>query len=170
MTDRASTSGSDGAISQVAGFVGRYVNHDDVLIRFVSLWVIVAALFAAAWIVSYYLLPQGCFAAGTRLRRPSTRAAFRENSSRSSRGTWVLPWSPIGANTLRSVDTPLGYVVEIVQAPRYGAVWGTGSLALGSGDRIVPSLSVLVERSGPLEITAIVANYREALAIARITG
>ncbi|WP_197424731.1 hypothetical protein [Natronomonas sp. CBA1123] len=63
----------------------------------------------------------------------------------------------VAANTLRSVNTPLGYVIEVVQAPRYGAVWGTGSLASGTGERIVPSLTVLVERSGPIEITAFVA-------------
>jgi hypothetical protein len=51
----------------------------------------------------------------------------------------------------------MGYVVEVVQAPWYGAVWGTGSLAIGAGERIAPSLAVLVERSGPMEITAIVA-------------
>lgn len=63
----------------------------------------------------------------------------------------------IGANTLRSMNTPLGYLLLAVQAPRYGAVWGTGSLGVGTGARIEPSLSVLVERSGPLEITAMVA-------------
>jgi hypothetical protein len=89
-------------IDQVSKRIGRYVNHDDVLVRFVSL-------------------------------------------------------IAIGANTLRSVNTPMGYVIEVIQAPWYGAVWGTGSLAIGTGARIVPSLTVLVERSGPMEITAIVA-------------
>ena len=55
------------------------------------------------------------------------------------------------------MNTPLGYVLLVVQAPGYGAIWGTGSLAVGTGARIAPSLSVLVARSGPLEITAIVA-------------
>ncbi|MDS0301005.1 hypothetical protein NDI76_19870 [Halogeometricum sp. S1BR25-6] len=50
----------------------------------------------------------------------------------------------------------MGYVIEVVQAPWYGAVWGTGSLAIG-GERIAPSLAVLVERSGPMEITAFIA-------------
>ena len=51
----------------------------------------------------------------------------------------------------------MGYVVEVVQAPWYGTVWGTGSLAIGTGERIAPSLAVLVERSSPIEITAFVA-------------
>ncbi len=69
---------------------------------------------------------------------------------------WCLPdrcrreHAPVGEHT----D---GYVIEVVQAPWYGAVWGTGSLAIGAGERIVPSLGVLIERSGPIEITALVA-------------
>jgi hypothetical protein len=51
----------------------------------------------------------------------------------------------------------MGYVIEVVQAPWYGAVWGTGSLAIGTGARIVPSPTVLVGQSGSMEITAIVA-------------
>ena len=76
---------------------------------------------------------------------------------------WLFGWNvgisliAIGANTLRSVNTPMGYVIEVVQAPWYGAVWGTGSLTIGMGERIAPSLTVLVERSGPMEITALVA-------------
>jgi len=45
----------------------------------------------------------------------------------------------------------------VVQAPRYGAVWGTGSLGVGTGARIEPALQVLVARSGPMEILGIVA-------------
>lgn len=63
----------------------------------------------------------------------------------------------VGANTLRPVNTPLGYLVVVVQAPQYGVVWGTGSLAVGTGARVAPSLAVLVERSGPMEVTAVVA-------------
>jgi hypothetical protein len=55
------------------------------------------------------------------------------------------------------VNTPLGYLVVVVQAPQYGVVWGTGSLAVGTGARVAPSLAVLVERSGPMEVTAVVA-------------
>ncbi|GAB7093470.1 hypothetical protein JCM30237_06220 [Halolamina litorea] len=137
--------------------VGSYVNHDDVLVRFVSLWLLVATVFTLSWVVSYYLLPQGLLRGGN----PVAEAEYAGSVSREflTLFGWNVAVSliAVAANTLRSVNTPMGYVIEVVQAPRYGAVWGTGSLAIGSGERIVPSLAVLVERSGPMEITAVVA-------------
>lgn len=44
-------------------------------------------------------------------------------------------------------------MIEVSRRP----TTASSSLAIGSGGRIAPSLSVLVERSGPLEITTMVA-------------
>ena len=146
-----------GPIGRVSKRIGRYVNHDDVLVRFVSLWLVVASVFTAAWVLSYLFFPQGLL----RGRNPGASTGYAGSITREF--LWLFGWNvgvsliAIGANTLRSVNTPMGYVIEVVQAPWYGAVWGTGSLAIGTGARIVPSLTVLVERSGPMEITAIVA-------------
>lgn len=146
-----------GPVGQVSKRLGRFVNHDDALVRFGSLWLVVASVFTAAWVLSYYLLPQGLLRGGN----PAATAEYA--GSVSQEFLTLFGWNvavsvvPIAANTFRSVNTPLGYVVEVVQAPRYGAVWGTGSLAIGTGERIAPSLAVLVERSGPMEITAFVA-------------
>ena len=151
-------SGSYGdRLSRPVRFVGRYVNHDDVLVRFVSLWLVVATVFAVAWVGSYYLLPRGA------LRDVTPVATTEYAGSVGAEFLAIFAWNvgasliAVAANTFRSVNTPLGYVVQVVGAPRYGAVWGTGSLAVGAGTRVAPSLSVLVERSGPMEITAIVA-------------
>jgi len=144
-------------ISRVSTRIGRYVNHDEVLVRFVSLWVVVAGVFTAAWVLSYLFLPQGLL----RGENPGATTGYAGSITREF--LWLFGWNvgvsliAVGANTLRSVNTPMGYVIEVVQAPWYGAVWGTGSLAIGTGERIAPSLAVLVERSGPMEITAIVA-------------
>ncbi|WP_254840818.1 hypothetical protein [Natronomonas marina] len=145
------------AASGIPGRIGRYVNHDAVLVRFVSIWVVVATLFTVAWVGSYLLLPRGV------LRGGNPVASMEYVGSVPREFLTLFAWNvgvsivAIGANTLRSVNTPLGYVMLAVQAPGYGAVWGTGSLAVGTGARVVPSLAVLVERSGPLEITAMVA-------------
>jgi hypothetical protein len=150
-------SNATGPIGRVSNRIGRYVNHNDVLVRFVSLWVVVASVFIAAWILSYFLLPQGLLRGGN----PGAATGYAESITREF--LWLFGWNvgvsliAVGANTLRSVNTPMGYVIEVVQAPWYGAVWGTGSLAIGAGERIAPSLAVLVERSGPMEITAFVA-------------
>jgi len=123
----------------------------------VPLGVVVATVFTVAWVGSYYLLPQGL----VRGTNPGATADYAGSVPRESLSlfAWNVAVSlmPIGANTSRSVNTPLGYVVQVAQAPRYGTVWGTESLAVGSGARITPSLSVLVERSGPVELTAVVA-------------
>ena len=150
-------SNATGPIGRVSKRIGWYVNHDDVLVRFVSLWVVVASVFTAAWILSYLFVPQGLLRGGN----PGAETGYAGSVAREF--LWLFGWNvgvsliAIGANTLRSVNTPMGYVVEVVQAPWYGAVWGTGSLAIGTGERIAPSPAVLVERSGPMEITAIVA-------------
>ncbi|WP_115864250.1 hypothetical protein [Halorussus litoreus] len=151
------TSKAIGPVGRISERIGRYVNHDDVLVRFVSLWLVVASVFTAAWILSYYHLPQGLLRGGD----PAATADYAGSVSREflTLFGWNVAVSLIAviANTFRSVNTPLGYVIQVVQAPRYGAIWGTGSLAIGTGDRIAPSLAVLIERSGPMEITAFVA-------------
>ena len=144
-------------IGRVSKRIGWYVNHENLLVRFVSLWFVVASAFTAAWVLSYLFLPQGLLRGGN----PGASTGYAGSIEREF--LWLFGWNvgvsliAIGANTLRSVNTPMGYVIEVIQAPWYGAVWGTGSLAIGTGARIVPSLTVLVERSGPMEITAIVA-------------
>jgi len=151
------TPNATGPIGRVSNRVGRYVNHEDVLVRFVSLWVVVAGVFTAAWVLSYSLLPQGLLRGGN----PVAAADYAGSVSREflTLFGWNVAVSliAVAANTFRSINTPLGYVILVVQAPRYGAVWGTGSLAIGTGERVAPSLAVLVERSGPMEVTAFVA-------------
>ena len=150
-------SNATGLVGRISKRLGRYVNHDDVFVRFISLWVVVASVFTAAWTLSYLFLPQGLLRGGN----PGAATGYAGSITREF--LWLFGWNvgvsliAVGANTLRSVNTPMGYVIEVVQAPWYGAVWGTGSLAIGAGERIAPSLAVLVERSGPMEITAFVA-------------
>jgi hypothetical protein len=150
-------SSATGPIDRVSKRFGRYVNHNDVLVRFVSLWVVVAGVFTVAWVLGYLFLPQGLLRGGN----PGAATGYAGSITREF--LWLFGWNvgvsliAVGANTLRSVNTPMGYVIEVVQAPWYGAVWGTGSLTIGTGERIAPSLAVLVERSGPMEVTAFVA-------------
>ena len=137
--------------------MGRYLNHDNVVVRFATLWLLVAVVFSTAWIVSYHFLPQGFLRSGNPVASaPFSGSVWREFLTLFGWNV-AVSFIAIGANTFRSVNTPLGYVLQVIQAPRYGAVWGTGSLAIGAGDRVVPSLAVIVERSGPMELTAFVA-------------
>jgi len=146
-----------GPVGRLSKRLGRYVNHDDAIVRFVALWLVVAGVFTTAWVLSYLFLPQGILRGGNPAASPEYAGSVSREFLTLFGWNVAISLVAVAANTFRSVNTPLGYVVQVVQAPRYGAVWGTGSLAIGTGDRIVPSLAVLVERSGPMEITAMVA-------------
>lgn len=137
--------------------LGAYVNHDDPLVRFGSLWAVCALLFVAAWYVGYSLLPAGL------LRGTNAASALPEYAgSVAAEFATLLAWNlgvcllVVAANAFRSVGTPLGYLVVAVNWVQGALVWGTGSLAVET-PRFAPSLSVALGRSGVYELTAYVA-------------
>ncbi|MFB6130825.1 MAG: hypothetical protein ABEJ28_08405 [Salinigranum sp.] len=144
-------------VRTVTGALGDYVNHENVLVRFVSLWSILFALFLVTWSVSYAVLPEGLLLSTNSARTPggyagSVPAEFLTIFAINLAGCVVIA----AANTLRSIRTPAGYVV-VASVWLQGAVtWGTNSLAIEAG-RLAPSVSVLVGRSGLYELTAYVA-------------
>ncbi len=70
-----------GPLTRGSRALGRYVNHGNPLVRFVSLWLICATLFVAAWYVGYHLLPADCSGRRTpRARSPSTPAPCGRSS------------------------------------------------------------------------------------------
>ncbi|MFW5934234.1 MAG: hypothetical protein ACOCQL_00110 [Halolamina sp.] len=146
-----------GPVGRLSARIGQYVNHEDAFVRFGALWLVVAGVFTAAWLLSYLFLPQGLLRGGNPIAPEAYAGSVWREFLTLFGWNVAVSLIAVAANTFRSVNTPLGYVVQVVQAPRYGAVWGTGSLAIGSGERIAPSLAVVVERSGPTEITAMVA-------------
>jgi hypothetical protein len=151
---RTAASNPTGPIGRIPKRIGRYLDRDDRLVRFVSPWGVVASVFAAAWVLSHLLFPEGL-----RGGNPGTSTGYAGSITREF--LRLFGWNvgvsliAIGANTFRSVNTPMGTVID-----RPGAlVRGGGPGRSPSGRaRIAPSLSVLVERSGSAEIAAIVAT------------
>src|SRR6056297_3153229 len=128
--------------------LGAYVNHDDPLVRFASLWAVCALLFVGAWYVGYSLLPAGL------LRGTNAASALPEYAgSVLAEFLTIFAWNlgvcllVVAANTFWSVRTPLGYLVVAVNWVQGALVWGTNSLAIPTG-RLAPSLSVALGRSG----------------------
>jgi len=117
MTASIAVPNATGSLARGSNRVGQYVNHDDVLVRFVSLWIVVASVFTIAWVLSYVFLPQGLLRGGN----PGAATGYAGSLTREF--LWLFGWNvgvsliAVGANTLRSVKTPMGYVIEVVQAP-----------------------------------------------------
>lgn len=145
-----------GPVSRASRTLGRYVNHESVFVRAGSFWLFCAVLFTIAWVGSYLFLPEG-------LLRGTSAAYFAPIETDRAGSTFIriLAWNLVFAtlvvlaNTFRSVNTPMGYLVVVVTTVQGALVWGTGSLALAAG-RIEPSLSTVVGRSGVFELSAYV--------------
>ncbi|MGM0399084.1 MAG: hypothetical protein ACQEQY_08850 [Halobacteriota archaeon] len=143
--------------NRIARRIGDLVNHDHVVVRFLSLWTLCFVLFLLAWTVSYLFLPEAL------LRRtggpgPTSRTAETVGREFVSILAWNLGFSllVVAANAFRSIRTPLGYLVVLVMWMQGAVIWGTNSLTVQTG-RLAPSLSVILGRSGVYELTALVA-------------
>ncbi len=136
--------------------LGRYVNHENVFVRAISLWGFCAVVFSLVWIGSYHFLPEG-------LLRGTSLAYFAPVETDETETTFlrIFGWNLVSAiiivvaNTFRSVNTPMGYLVVLVSVVNGALVWGTGSLALAAG-RIEPSIATVLGRSGVFELSAFV--------------
>ncbi|WP_255195669.1 hypothetical protein [Halorarius litoreus] len=137
--------------------LGDYLYHDNVFVRFVTLWLVLIALFTSTWYVAYYLLPEG-------LLRSSNTARLLPEYAGSVWAEFLVIFAinlsmvavVAAVNTFRSLRTPAGYVVVAVVWIQGAITWGTNSLAIEAG-RLAPSLTVVLGRSGIFELTAYVA-------------
>jgi hypothetical protein len=141
----------------VATALSAYVNHENVFVRFASLWLVLLVLFVAAWYVAYYLLPEG-------LLLPTNKATVLPEYAGSVWAEFLTIFAInlsgcliiAASNTFRSIRTPAGYVTVTIVWVQGALTWGTNSLAIEAG-RLAPSLSVLLGRSGVFELTAYAA-------------
>jgi hypothetical protein len=137
--------------------LGDLLNHEHVLVRLVSLWLVLVALFVGVWYVAYHFLPEGLLRASNTSRllpeyAGSVGAEFLTIFAVNLSAALVVA----AANVFRSLRTPASYLVLALVWVQGAVVWGTNSLAIEAG-RLAPSLSVLLGRSGIFELTAYVA-------------
>ena len=125
-------------------------------IRFLSLLGLGAALFALAWTLGYYLLPEGF------LRGRSGAAVLAGEEAAPS---FTLEFLRIAAINLMMVMVvyanrilmirgyPLGYLLPLIWSVNYALTLGTNSFTIPLPEPMAPSFAVL-GRSGPYEIAA----------------
>lgn len=123
--------------------VKRFLMHERLTARFCALLCAVLAVFLAAWVLSYFLLPEG-FLKG----RLAGGALAGEDLAGGS--VW-LEWLRLSAvnlgvmflvivapNLFRSGDYPYGYVTIALLAAILGITIGTNSFAISAGGKIPP--------------------------------
>lgn len=134
--------------------------HENVVIRFISLLVLGSALLILAWIIGYYLLPEGLFRSGAEAHM--ARAAL-DTASRSVFEEWTKIFQAnlvpvliiiLGSLLIRVYGIPFGYIVVLYNLALYGLYIGTNSFAIPYPERMAPSFAIL-QRSGPYEMIAL---------------
>jgi hypothetical protein len=135
----------------------RLLCHEKLSVRFLMLFLLGTIVFMLAWILSYYLLPEGVL-------RGRTGSAVLAGDSAAR--TFVAEWARIMAvnlavgslivlanRILRFRGFPLGYLIPLIWLVQYGVLLGTNSFSIPLPGRMQPSLAVF-RRAGPYEMTA----------------
>lgn len=132
------------------------LQHDRLWVRLVSAAATAFVLFYLAWGIGYSLLPEGVLrgwlpAGNLNLDTSGipTLAAqiFLYNLGIPGGLTVVASWVHVGRYSL-------GYNIPFLNVVLYGLVLGSNSLALPMPVRLAPTLAVLCQRSGPMEMMA----------------
>ena len=135
----------------------KYLTSNNVWIRFISLLALTIMIFLIAWVIGYYVLPEGILRgkfAGAALAGDSAADSLLKEFMRIAVINLVM-LTPIlaGNRVFKHKQIPLGYVVPIMWGLIYALVIGTNSTTIAMPERMAPSLQVL-KRSGLYEISA----------------
>jgi len=135
----------------------KYLASDNAWIRFISLLSVTLILFVIAWVIGFYLLPEGFLRGkfvGALLAGETAAESLTKEFLRIAVINLVM-LAPIMAGNwvFKHKEIPLGYVVPIVWAVIYAVVIGTNSTTIPMPERMAPSMQVLA-RSGLYEISA----------------
>lgn len=160
---------ASGSVKQTA--FAAFLTHPDLIVRFLSLLVFGTLLFLLAWLVGYYLLPEGIFLSATaaqmaRSQLETTSTGILEEWIRILRANLIpVLLILLGSLLIRVNKISVGYVVTLFNLVGYGIFVGTNSFAIPYPERLAPTLQIL-SRSGPYELAALVllaaSSYRWA--------
>lgn len=128
----------------------------DLLRRLVRLFALAFALLWLAWWVGYHWLPEGLLAGkGIAPNLPMEHLPLWPRAA--AIFGWNLLWAGLfagAANLVRVRQWPLGYAAVLGLWLLYGLTLGTNSFAEPLATRPAPSLALLFQRAGIIEMTA----------------
>lgn len=135
----------------------KFLGHDKVIIRFISLYSLGLALLFISWTLTYFLIPEGV------LREVSIFTKLAGDSAADTMGREFmqifgvnligLSFIIFGNYILRVNKFPFGYLVPLAWMIMYGATLGTNSFSIALEKTMAPTLAVFT-RSGPYEMMA----------------
>jgi hypothetical protein len=135
----------------------RFLCHDRLLVRFLSLYASGLVLFVMVWFLAYLLLPEGVLSGKTlssRLAGKGPAATFMAEFARTFAINLACSALIIYANwEARIKGYPLGYLIPMLWFAAYAMVLGTNSFGMPLPHRMAPSFAVL-HRSGLYELAA----------------
>ena len=146
--------------------------HQQLWRRFLALFCLVIIVFGVAWLLSYYLLPEGVLRG-----KMGGQILAGADAANTMAAEWARIFSiniaicaffMILPNLIKVENgIPLGYYTVLIQSIIYAITLGTNSFTFPlPGGKMFPTLEVLT-RSGPYEIAAYTLAVTATYAIAR---
>ena len=135
----------------------RYIEHEKIAVRFLSLYLLGLALFFASWTLSYLFLPEGIIRGMllfTKLAGDETASGLlKEFSTIFGVNLLGLLAIILGNYILRVRSIGFGYLIPLAWMLMYGLILGTNSFSIQLADPLAPTLAVF-SRSGLYEMAA----------------
>lgn len=132
------------------------LQHERLAIRVTGTLTTGYALLYLAWVVGYYLLPDralhGWLSAGVSMTPTNLPALALQILGYNLALPGLLL---VALSRMRAGGYSLGYNVPFINAVLYGLWLGTNSFAVPMPERMAPTLSLFVQRSGPYEMAAL---------------
>ena len=137
----------------------KYLGHEKVIVRFISLYLLGLTMFFAAWTFSYLLLPEGMLGGIGILGRlagdTAADAVIKEFALIFSLNLIGFGAVIVGNLILRVKFFSFGYLIPLAWMMIYGVLLGTNSFSIPMEQAMAPSLAVF-GRSGLYEMMSFV--------------
>jgi hypothetical protein len=120
--------------------------HRNIIIRFIGLYLIGLFIFIPAWILSFYLFPEGLMritSLASKLACSEISVSVGKELTRIFIVNLLMSTVLILFNLSFSVNNiPLGYLIPPIWFLLYGLILDSNSFTFAMADRVAPSLSV----------------------------